>query len=91
MTTVTLADGRKVDSASEEWRLECLARHHEAERKALDAAQAAQRRHVANLMRLTLEQRRDYLQRVESDDGPEVAGKLRDAFRMAWEARRAQA
>ena len=72
MSTVTLIDGRAVDTSSEEWRLECLARD----------------RHIANLRRLKLEQRRRYLQNVDEREGDEAGQRLRRAFRRDWDARR---
>ena len=72
MTTVTLIDGTPVDSASEEWRLECLARD----------------RHIANLRRLKLEQRRLYLDNVDEREGDEAGKRLRRAFLREWEASR---
>ena len=76
MSTVTLIDGREVDSASPEWRAETLARQ-----------QADDARHIANLMRLMLTQRRDYLENLLERHGPVTAQRVRDAFSAAWAAR----
>lgn len=73
--TVTLTDGRQVDSASPEWRAECLQRQ----------------RHVDTLMRLLLRQdRADYLAAVERTEGAEAARRLRENFQLAWEKSKAQ-
>ena len=73
--TVTLIDGRQVDSASPEWRAECLQRQ----------------RHVDTLKRLLLRQdRADYLEAVERTEGAEAARRLRESFHLAWEKSKAQ-
>lgn len=72
-TTVTLCDGREVDSASEEWRQECLAVHT----------------HVANLRGRSLAQRREYLRAIESRAGAELALRVGEAYAKDWEARKA--
>jgi len=64
MTTVTLITGGQVDSASEEWRLECAQRHEEARR-------------VAELP--SNEARRAHIQRVRSSRGDLAADRLRKA------------
>ena len=64
---VTLIDGREVDSSSEEWRLECLARD----------------RHVANMRRIARELRQDYLSNVCRREGDEAERRLRDASATA--------
>lgn len=72
MTTVTLSDGREVDSSSEDWRLECLQRQ----------------RHVENMQHLGGRMARaDYLARVQEAEGAEAAARLKAAFLKAWEAR----
>lgn len=71
---VTLIDGREVDSSSEEWRLECLARD----------------RHVANMRRIARELRQDYLSNVCRREGDEAERRLRDAFKADWERRKAE-
>lgn len=74
MTTVTLIDGTEVDSASESWRLECAVRYQ----------------HVLNLRRLTLQQRRDYIDTVERKHGAEAARRLREAYTKDWQCRQAE-
>lgn len=72
LNTVTLIDGREVDSASPEWREECLQRY----------------RHVCTLMRLpTRQERADYLDAVRRAEGDEAARRLKAAFLEAWEQR----
>ena len=44
--------------------------------------------HVANMRRLDLNGRRDYLSNVERREGSESAEALREAFRKAWMAER---
>lgn len=73
MTTVTLADGREVDSASEEWREECLAVHT----------------HVDNLRGRSLAQRREYLRALQQRMGDEFALRVTDAYAKDWAARKA--
>lgn len=73
MTTVTLADGRQVDSASEDWRQECLAVHT----------------HVQNLRGRSLAQRREYLRALQHRTGAELALRVTDAYAKDWEARKA--
>lgn len=72
-TTVTLCDGRQVDSASEEWRQECLAVHA----------------HVQNLRGHSLAQRREYLRALQHRAGDELALRVTDAYGKDWEARKA--
>lgn len=72
---VTLCDGRQVDSASEDWRQECLAVHT----------------HVQNLRGRSLQQRREYLRALEHRAGPELALRVTDAYAKDWEARKAAA
>lgn len=70
---VTLCDGRQVDSASEEWRQECLAVHT----------------HMVNLRGRALAQRREYLRALEHRAGAELARRVADAYAKDWEARKA--
>lgn len=70
---VTLCDGRQVDSASEEWRKECLAVHT----------------HVQNLRGRSLNQRREYLRALQHGSGPELALRVSDAYAKDWEDRKA--
>ena len=44
--------------------------------------------HVANMRRLDLHGRRDYLANVERREGAEAAEALKDAFRQDFEARK---
>ena len=44
--------------------------------------------HVANMRRLDLHGRRDYIANVERREGSESAEALREAFRAAWMAER---
>ena len=75
MPTVTLSDGTEVDSASWSWAEECAQRH----------------RHVLNMRRLDLHQRRDYLDNVDRKEGEESGRRLREAFAADWaELKRAQ-
>ncbi len=69
---VTLSDGRQVDSASDDWRFECSKRA----------------RQVADMMRLDVGHRRDYLAKVDRVDGEEAGKRLRAAFTVAWKAGR---
>ena len=68
MTTVTLADGREVDSASAEWREECLARA----------------RHVETLLHMTgpgsRDQRARYLATVAEREGVAAAARVKEQF-----------
>lgn len=69
MPSVTLINGRQVDSASPEWRAECLQRQ----------------RHIDTLMSLALRHdRAQYLADVEKAEGPEAARRLRERFAEAW-------
>jgi len=72
---VTLIDGSTVDSASEAWRQECLVRY----------------RHVLNMRRLGLHQRRDYLSNVERKEGSVACARLRDEFAIDWKDQRGRA
>jgi hypothetical protein len=68
----TLTDGREVDSSSEDWRLECLARH----------------RHVETLQSLAgREARAAYVERVRHAEGDEAAARVKASFLVAWQAR----
>lgn len=71
MPSVTLIDGSEVDSASEAWRLECLARH----------------RHCCNLGRLNRMQRNDYIDNLQRKEGNEAARRVRAEFVRQWEQR----
>ncbi|WP_062196487.1 DUF7696 family protein [Caldimonas taiwanensis] len=74
--TVILIDGREVDSASPEWREECLQRH----------------RHVDTLLRLcTRQERAQYLEAVRQAEGEEAARRLKLKFLAEWEKSRASA
>lgn len=74
--TVILIDGREVDSASSEWREECLQRH----------------RHVDTLLRLcTRQERAQYLEAVRKAEGEEAARRLKLMFLAQWEKSRASA
>jgi hypothetical protein len=44
--------------------------------------------HVANMRRLDIHGRRDYLSAVERKEGSDSAEALREAFRAAWMAER---
>ena len=77
--TVTLADGREVDSSSEAWRLECLARHNHVQ--TLLRMRGAHLRHA----------RQQYIADVERAEGAESARRLRDALQAAWAAPAADA
>lgn len=44
--------------------------------------------HVANMRRLDIHGRRDYLANVERREGAEAAEALKEAFRQDWMARR---
>lgn len=83
MTTVTLIDGREVDSASPEWRQQCLAEW--------EAAQPTVDRHVATLLRFSgpgaREQRADYIATLTKRDGPSVADRVKAEFLKIWEKR----
>jgi hypothetical protein len=71
--TVILIDGREVDSASPEWREECLQRQ----------------RHVDTLLRLNSRQERaQYLEAVRQAEGEEAARRLKVKFLAQWEKSR---
>ena len=70
--TVTLATGEVVDSSAPAWREECAQRW----------------RHVLNLRRLNLHQRRDYIENVERKEGAESAHRLKHAFAADWAAQK---
>lgn len=74
--TVTLCDGREVDSASEEWRQECLAVHT----------------HVVNLRGMTLAQRRAYVDRLRGGAGcgakAELARRVTAAYAKDFQDRK---
>ncbi|OWQ92020.1 hypothetical protein CDN99_06590 [Roseateles aquatilis] len=73
MTSVTLIDGRQVDSASEEWRAECAKRHEEARR-------------VADMP--SNEARKRYIDTVRASRGDQAAQRLRKAaFELMGEGR----
>mgnify|MGYP000210914216 CR=1 FL=1 len=75
MTTVTLATGQDVDSSSEAWRAECLARA----------------RHVEALQHITGPRSRDlrarYLADLAEKEGAEAAARVKAAFLKAWDAK----
>lgn len=84
MNTVTLKDGRQVDSSSEEWKAECLERHNA--RRISDAPEIA--RHVENLSsRPDRASRAEYLAELERRDGWMWAA-VKSEFMKRWEARR---
>lgn len=79
MSTVTLHDGRQVDSASEEWRRECLQRW---ERAAVEC-----NRHVNHLMATgSSGARRAYLEQLDASD-KSMADRVRAEFLKRWKAR----
>ncbi len=51
-------------------------------------AQRVRLMHVANMSRLDVHGRRDYLANVERKEGPEARAALEAAFRADWEKRR---
>ena len=51
-------------------------------------AQRVRLMHVANMRRLDVHGRRDYLGNVERKEGPEARAALEAAFRADWERRR---
>lgn len=69
---VTLACGREVDSSSQEWMAECLARHQ----------------HVQTLLRMRgthlRHARQQYLRTVEATEGEESRRRLEAALLQAW-------
>lgn len=71
MPSVTLINGTEVDSASPEWRAECLARQ----------------RHCDNLARLNRQQRNDYIDNVQRKEGAESARRVRAEFVRQWDER----
>jgi len=84
MPTALMPDGREVDTASEEWRLECL-RRYTAEQPAVD-------RHVATLLRMgNRQQRAEYATALAERDGQALADRVKAAFLRAWEARQPKA
>lgn len=83
MGTVTLHDGREVDSASPEWRDECL--------RVWKARQPEVDRHVATMQRMTGRQdRATYLQQLTQREGDPFAQRVKADFLKAWEKRTAR-
>ena len=79
MSTVTLRDGRQVDSASEEWRAECLQRWEEAKPEC--------DRHVRELQGIrSTDGRRAYLSELESRGQKSMADRVRVEFAKWWKA-----
>lgn len=72
MTTITLIDSRTVDSASPEWRAECLARHEHVQK--LLAMRGADGRAKRNA----------YIEQVAFLEGAEAAKRLRDRLAAEW-------
>ena len=77
MAIVALQDGRHVDSASPEWRAECL-RNWKARQPDVD-------RHVAAMLRISGRQARTtYLQKLTESDGDPFAQRVKAEFLKAW-------
>lgn len=70
MKTVTLVDGREVDSTSWEWQHECRVRWE----------------HLCRLKAVTsLQGRRDMLARIASTEGTAMAERVSEAYRGWWD------
>jgi hypothetical protein len=87
--TVTLTDGREVDSGSEEWRDECFSAW-KAQRAAVNAFKANMPSHLTNMRRMDTATRRTYLEGIRQKHGDECADLLKAAYMLDWEMRKAK-
>jgi hypothetical protein len=72
MTTVTLSDGREVESDSPEWRAECLHRHRQVQEILSMRGNSNRGKRAA------------FIEQVDFLEGAEAGRRLRERVRAEW-------